>query len=706
MQTQSPPYKLSALALICSGIVVSQNAFAQSLDDEASVERANIEQITVQATRVEYPISTVANTISVISQQSIARQLAIAPDLSSLLANLVPGFSPSRQKLSGSGETLRGREPLYMIDGVPQSNPLRNGSRDGHTIDPFMIERIEIIKGANAIQGLGASGGIINIVTKSADDSAHTLQAGFSTADEFDSETMGYNLGYMFSHQGESTDVVLAATIRDNGMFVDGNGDLIGVDSTQGDIMDARSINLFAKINTQIDQEQSLSFMINRFDFDGNGDYSGVRGDVSEGILSTSVESPIQGEPARNEVTTASLDYHHDAIGPGQLSVQLFYQDFSSLFGGGVFGVFQDPSFGPDLFDQSENQSEKYGIRTTYSLPNIAQTNIDLILGADYLNDTTLQSLAATNREWVPETTFNNIAPFVQLRYDGIDNLTLSGGVRYEDATLEVDTFTTLAGYNAITVEGGNPSFDDVLINVGAVYQLTPEFRAFVSYNEGYSMPDVGRVLRGINQPTESVESFLDLQPVVSDNQEIGVEYAAKNLVINASYFTSESDLGSRLQADADGIFSVNREKTEIDGFEFTANYYLGQAAFALQYTKTNGEFDSDADGQVDTDLSGANIPPERINLSWSHEWSHHISSFIQANILRDTDFSDSADFDGYTTFDANLSYQLDDGVVSLGIENLTDKQFVTYFSQTNPNDGRFFAGRGRTMTLTWTQSF
>ena len=30
-----------------------------------------------------------------------------------------------------------------MIDGVPQSSPLRNGSRDGYTIDTAMIERIE-----------------------------------------------------------------------------------------------------------------------------------------------------------------------------------------------------------------------------------------------------------------------------------------------------------------------------------------------------------------------------------------------------------------------------------------------------------------------------------------------------------------------------------------------------------------------------------
>ncbi len=42
-----------------------------------------------------------------------------------------------------------------MVDGIPQSTPLRNGGRDMRTIDPSAIERIEVIKGATAIYGNG-----------------------------------------------------------------------------------------------------------------------------------------------------------------------------------------------------------------------------------------------------------------------------------------------------------------------------------------------------------------------------------------------------------------------------------------------------------------------------------------------------------------------------------------------------------------------
>lgn len=65
-------------------------------------------------------------------------------------------------------------------------------------------------------------------------------------------------------------------------------------------------------------------------------------------------------------------------------------------------------------------------------------------------------------------------------------------------------------------------------------------------------------------------------------------------------------------------------------------------------------------------------------------------------------------DFGGYTLFDALLGYRIGSHRVLLGIQNLTDKQYVTYYSDTQgPTDNlRFFAGRGRTFTLGVTSAF
>src|SRR5690606_23020371 len=98
-------------------------------------------------------------------KEALDQQIAISGSVTDAVATLVPSFSPTRQKLSGAGETLRGRAPLYAINGIPQSNPLRDGSRDGFTIDGFFIDRIEVIYGSNALQGIGGTGGIVNQVT-------------------------------------------------------------------------------------------------------------------------------------------------------------------------------------------------------------------------------------------------------------------------------------------------------------------------------------------------------------------------------------------------------------------------------------------------------------------------------------------------------------------------------------------------------------
>ncbi|MGB3598980.1 MAG: Plug domain-containing protein, partial [Marinomonas sp.] len=67
--------------------------------------------------------------VTIITRQQIEEQLSISTDSSQVLSNLRPAYSPNTQKLNHRSQTFRGRSVLYMIDGVPQSNPIREGSR-------------------------------------------------------------------------------------------------------------------------------------------------------------------------------------------------------------------------------------------------------------------------------------------------------------------------------------------------------------------------------------------------------------------------------------------------------------------------------------------------------------------------------------------------------------------------------------------------
>jgi iron complex outermembrane receptor protein len=676
---------------------------------------APIEEVIVSAGRTERPLSTIPNTVTVINPAELEQQLSIQDDLSTVLGNLIPGFSPSRQKMTNAGETLRGRKPLYMIDGVPQSNPLRDGSREGNTIDPVVIERVEVLHGANAIHGLGAAGGVINLITRKPSDQLEQgirFSTGFQTEDV--GESADYGVSYSVSNRFSSNaDIIASISLRDSGIAYDGHGDIIGVDNAQGDTMDSESWNGFVKGGYDWD-DQRIELMVNRYEIENKNNWIAVPGDVSEGIPSSAVKGEIIGEGSSNKVTAISLTYTNDDFLGHKLRVQGFSQDFAGTYGADILpsATFQDPAYGPDLLDQSQNNSEKIGAKITLVKDQIANLPVNIIYGVDVIQDETWQELILTGRAWVPPTEYENIAPYAQAEFTGIDKLTVTGGVRHEKSKLKVDDFTTLASYGSRFVEGGSPEFSETLYNFGGTYQITSAWRAFANYAEAFSMPDVGRVLRAINIPNQSVESFLDLKPVLTESNEFGVEFKTGDITAQLSYYDSSSKFGERLVRDADGIYAVAREKTEIDGIEFSTSWAVTDVdLLGLRYAEATGRYDSNKDGRVDSDLGGTNISPDRVNVSWDRTWLEGIDTRLQANYLFDRDVRNSGgtvtnSFDGYTTYDFSANIAAFDGKISFAVQNLTDEYYFTYYSQSSPNDIRNFTGVGRSFNMGYQKVF
>src|SRR3546814_4687514 len=67
-----------------------------------------------------------------------------------------------------------------------------------------------------------------------------------------------------------------------------------------------------------------------------------------------------------------------------------------------------------------------------------------------------------------------------------------------------------------------------------------------------------------------------------------------------------------------DGIFDVVRQRVEIEGLEVNLAVKLPIDGLTVSagYAHIDGRFDADQDGAVDTDLDGANISPDRLNLA------------------------------------------------------------------------------------------
>jgi iron complex outermembrane receptor protein len=681
--------------------------------DTAPLALAPLQVITT--VRSSRSVASLPIKVEVLDEREIQRQQSLATNPTELLANLVPSFSPGRQKLTSAGESFRGRRPLFLIDGVPQSNPLRDGRRDGFTLGMDLVERVEVIFGANAIQGLGATGGIINYITLSPPVSGALEQrvSLSTTADDgLDGDGVGWRAHYQVAKRIDDVDILAAFTYEERGLQFDGEGRPIAIDNVQGDVADSQSRSLFAKVGWEPDGDQRIQLTVNDFRLAQNGEFVSVAGDRSTGMPAVSEPGSPRGTQPVNDVTSVFLDYEHQAVAGGTLSAKAYLQDFSALYGGGVFGIFQDPAIAPvgELFDQSENNSEKLGTRLTWSgAPGDGP--VEVVTGFDILRDETFQRLVQSDRNWVPVTRFLNYAPFVQADVQPAPGLTLSAGLRWEIAELDVPDFRTIAGnrddFTPVEVTGGSPGFDEPLLNVGATLSPLEGVRVYGTFSQAFTMPDVGRVLRGVSQPGTSVEDFLDLQPVETDNLEVGGTWSSEEARVGITWFRSESELGSRLVPNADGIFQVRREPTRTQGWELTGRIDpTPDLSFTAAYSILEGEFDGDDDGDLDSDLGAADIGPDRLNLGLDVNPGGRLTGRVQAFHYFDRDFLDAdgvttASFDGYTTADVSVSGGVGPTTVTLAVSNLLDEQYITYFGQAGTGrDDRYFAGRGRALTL------
>ena len=698
--------RFSRLCLPLSLFFVATPLYAQTDDN-------TLKPVTVTATRAQNTAQESPQKITIITREEIERQLSISEDPGQVLSSLIPSYSPSRQKLSNAGETFRGRSPLFLIDGVPQSNPLRDSARDSYTIDLSMVERIEVIHGASAEHGLGATGGIINFVTKRADPGKINQHAGVSlTADEdVKSDSLGHKLKYRISGQQGDWDYLAAATRQRRGVFYSGDDELVGI-AYPGELQNSTSHDLMGRLGYWIDDHQNLELMVNRFELEGEGDYVPVHGDRDNGVATRARKGEPDGEPGFNKVTTAQLSYTHTDWLGNHVDAQLYSQRFRARFATTPFFPYEGAN-GETRYDQTRNESDKLGAKFTLSRDGLLDDRLKVTTGLDLLQDETQQMLIETGRTYVPETQFRNGAVFAQADISLNRALTLQAGARHERAKLNVDTYQAVDRSGAVMrdgviVRGGSPEFDETLLNAGLVYQVTPWAQLYTNYSEGFGMPDVGRVLRGIEQPGQDVDTLLQLRPIVTDNREVGSRFDWGRYGLEVSYYESRSDYGERL-TEENGVWVGNREKTRIQGFEVSGDARLGWShRLKMAYTQAEGESDTDGDGSLDSELTGLNIAPDTLRLAWSARWTDKLSSHLQYShfFARDAD-NPALDFDGHGLVDVSLGYLLPAGTLDLGIENLLDKDYFTYYSQAaRASDDYYFKGRGRTVTLGYSLDF
>jgi len=703
--------------------LLSQQVIAANQDVDAAANDMVLDKQTISTSRGEKDASTIPHMITVIEADELQLAVAASGDIMSALSKLLPSFTPTRQKLTGSAETFRGRTPLFLVDGIPQSNPLRDGARDGFTIDPSLIARVEVIHGANSSMGLGASGGIINIITRKGagiDGVQQHVNTSITSADNFEGDSLEYKLGYSIAAKKDAFDVLASIQLKESGMYYDADGDKIGVSETHGDLMDSSQQDYFVKLGYDIDEGQRLELLANYYQIENSGDYINIPGDREAGKGATAEKGDPLGDANKNVTTNLALTYSNKDLAGGSFATQLYYQEREAQYGATKYDDrFQDTNFAPlgTLFDQSSIKSNRMGIRSTFDKANLADSGVNLVAGFDAMQLTSYQEMIHTGRNWVPEIDLLTYAPFVQLERQFFEKLILSSGLRYETSEVKVDDYTTLAYYGGNTgatpgneVGGGTDKSSESLLNFGAVFAVTDELSLYASYAEGFALPSIGSILRGIGETGVELDSLVDIQPVISDNYEVGFNYNTADWHAQLSYFQSDSKLGTSLVQDDAGLYKVKRQKTQVKGYELQLAYWVSHAIeVGGYYSQLIGRTDSTGTGNLDSDLLSRDISPDKLSTFVNADLNDTLKLNVQANHYFDRSFNGPAadnagalDFEGYSLVDLSLAWTLPKGTLTTSVGNLLGEQYFDYYAQTNKSSGttNYMAGRGRTLTV------
>ncbi|MDB6168230.1 MAG: TonB-dependent receptor [Verrucomicrobia bacterium] len=697
----------------------AQQPVPASPEDRNEIVTLNAVTVTT-ATRSSKAIDHIAGAISVVTPSDLAQQLIVDEDPVKILELNVPGYSPSRASLSDTGVTLRGRTVLYLLDGIPLSTPLREGTREvSGFADMSIIERVEVINGPSATEGLGAAGGIVNFITKTPRANEATAVAKVSS--QFQSNNLSWKSGVSFARKENAFDILVSAGITETAMQYDADGHAIGFD-TNGDTEDSRAHNFFLKAGRNFGV-QRVEFMLNRFDIAGNANYHRVPGNRAKGILTTSARgAPAVGKPQSNDMQDMSLEWHDSNLAQGEMTIQLYQSRFAALFEGSIDVAKQDPAFAPvgTLVDQAQILAKKHGARAYWVRPNLFVDGVELNLGIDLLHDETEQLLQLTGRTWVPPLKYDSHAPFAQLEYER-GPFTIRGGVRFENAKLAVDTYKTLYVQGSQTVQGGSRSYSQAIKNLGAIARLPFGWSVYASYSEGYSIPDVGLLLRGVNKPNQTVAGLVELKPIIAKNNEAGFTWRNPRASFGASYYQSTSDLGSQLVIDPVTLNGRTvRVPVDIKGWEATGDVKLTTTlTLNALFSHIHGKTAVTEGTPTNLDLGARSQPPTKIasGLAWKFlpngtvklQMAKYLSRHINLGRFNGTSKLQE-DFGGYTVFDLSAGCRTRWGEIGLGVENLLNRQYVGYFSQADAgsqtNNNNYIAGRGRTVSLSDTLRF
>lgn len=721
------PMQLTCLTLAVCTQLYAQDTNIENITENKTTEAKQLAPIVMTATRSAKSIADIAGTVYSIDKAQIEKQANAGKSIADILGILVPSLTPSTGTTSNYGMTMRGRVVQYMIDGVPQTG-YRDGSRQLNSISPAMVERIEVVSGASSIYGSGATGGIINIITKSGGEDPLNFETkvGITSGNNFRSDAMAYEASQNMSFNQGALKGSLGVSYAKRGEIQDSSGNRIGPEIAQTDRQDTETVDVNGRISWNIADGQNLSFGAQYYNDEQDSDYGPDYGKNLTVLLKGATPSlkaikglQLDSQP-QTERYSFNTQYQNDQFLGQILNVEAYYRNEQARFFPAVNPI-TNSAIKPNGFDylvyQSATDIDVWGARLALQKKfDVSGHPLGLTYGVDYENEQDQQNIErydlntfmASNGlqykplkqySFGPDVETDKLGFFVQSDVEISDRLSVQAGIRHERVESEVDASTPYteaivaditSGYLAKTLNGGTVKHDATLFNIGAVYHLTDAQQVFANFSQGSNLPDVQRMLRDV--PANFVVNSQSIDPIKVNSYELGWRVQSENgLNAGLTAFYNDSDKSLKFGAPSFTIEVIDTDE-RIYGAEANVSYRVnptwtvgGTAAYTQgQYKNTNGQWQ---------ELDAIRVAPLKGTLYSDWQFTDDIGLRVQTLAIGGTDEARKdaiangstrppAEIKGFTTMDVITNAKIGPGTLGFGVYNVWNTDYKSIYSQ------------------------
>ncbi|MEM1142675.1 MAG: TonB-dependent receptor [Pseudomonadota bacterium] len=731
------------LALCILGCSVTLGTQAQDDDaekGEAEQPRRVVEEVIVYSTRSDRTLDKLTRSARVYTDEDLLKFNQQTTSVQEILGKTIPGFAPPVTEGSAGSLTLRGRDPLFLIDGVPIASNT-NFSRFLDKFDPLTIGRTEVVYGPTSLYGAGATGGVIQLFTQEPSEEGLQFSLGsqfraYATGSEARSED-GFSPKVNASVSGSITD---ALSIYAFVSYEDVNG----VFSSRDELITGRSAfvndtTYFVKARYDFSDQQSLTAIVNGTELESADRQFELAGAGNEfgGQVATEADVVFSyAQPPTNEFLYSALKYSHSDLLGGSVNALAYYSDSEFLNPGSdireivAAGIF--PAEWPGLW-QSGRINEEFGLRGDYFRD--LNDRLSIAVGFDY-NTVDSQSLlpisseegfddtrffdAVRIAEQTPPFNLDAVGVFAEASYELTEELTLTGGVRWDRFDYEVegpyDVVFFLPPFSLPGERpGGEGDADGFSYNVGVAYDWTDETSIFANFSQGFAIPSLGFIGNNVAPGVEISSSDL-VDPVITDSVELGVRGSVRQLSYEAAAYYTESEFETTIVIGArTGLTARTRAPVRIWGLEFSGDVvFTERLSLNGSLTWVDGESDPLDTGDF-VALSTQDVPPLKVSLNPDYQLTDDWSLFGQIFFVDDRDDGFKAGTDPRASSDyllvdigTNLNLDFGDlgtGVLNFQVTNLFNQNYIPA-GEITFIPGRVRPGAGRAISMSYQHTF